>query len=1243
MLKRLQLFTIDSVSGRKISGVPLQLFYRPQKADHETQSCETPAESPASDVFLAAGQIRQTDHAGFCTFDLQPLRERERRQEISVAGIEVRPIAGGGTPLSIDLDEVEVGEGSVALFPFPIDPDQIPSISGEHFDPAGYPSIPNPEPADWRASPESFGFVGLSVIGEDGCRQLLPSHVPDRRDRFWQIEPSPMDGPRRLDAAEINQECEPPLQGGEFADTLCYKTGRLIEFETVWQPLNHGLGNVIYSLSLAPCEATRIAVVNWARSERDEREEDQRLDESLVHNMRRDRTIEEVVDATVKEWQKGRSFLGGTAGVGGYGGNSSGQNSGQNSSGMDISSASGSLWSVTGSHALGMGKASTRGERTIEADTSQSLNDTISQAGNASRRLHGTVITESSQAESETLQTRMIRNHNHRHAMTVLYYEVLRHYCVTTRAARERDVIFVRFELENFDRESLIRHRDTLAAGLLDHRLREGFDAAEALVYDPEPPPLPEREIFVHALRYEMYVGSNDSDRPGSEFNLYYELVDGSEHKKNVSAQRHLSNGWMQPRVVVLDSPVEVSAIRRVGIQWLGGGKRRLADEIDIEELRVTYLDEYSIVRDLYYSVDHGADRELPTRLVDNETIWSHVLDSATSMEEEPEPGPTLTQVRQRRADRLLTHIRYNRLYYSRLIWLAEDPDLRLSRFDRFAWEEGRLSDYIDPWPLDVHGNYLAFAVGGYREIMEENQGRHERIVSIPTRGSFAEAKLSDCNSAEDIDPTKYWDWTESPCPDQPPEISALQAGSRAGSVDAGFTAMADKILQLMNAEDAPDPSGMASAMALLATANIFRDMSATKELGSLLGELTRAAAGTNSAIIGSLSENRAPATGGASAAGGGATTGSGSSEGGGSGQQSARAIHDFAQTARAARERGQITPEQEQGLVYRRLEHGAENPTLIAGGGGSPLSDDRAVPRRADDANQEILAPYHSEYESFRQNVLEVPTTDGNRSIAGRIIYRSDYGAIGGQLVDEAGLRHLHEALRSASNGDLIRLLFTLYRDPEMHVMRITIEAPDIDWTYEDAHPAVGAIDPIVRRNQFVSERYDFFDALRTAASSVDLSAYAADTRSSGQDEINQMVEIIVRNDTSAYDLTYAKMELTNYILNHWNTVIRRRYANQGNWPPGPDVNYPVRDLYDTWKGAPESEMPEILASQLGIHWHRIGESMDIVNLERAGTGAPGYEFDYYQLRFMEWMYGQVDRPFSLYSAFSGRFEPEP
>jgi hypothetical protein len=128
------------------------------------------------------------------------------------------------------------------------------------------------------------------------------------------------------------------------------------------------------------------------------------LTDTLQHDTTRDRTVGEVVDATVKEWQRGGSIIGGesvTAGVGGI---------------------------VGGALSLGGAYQTTSGERNISANTVQNLSDRFAQTSTAIRDLRSTVVIQSSQQVSQTLQTRTIRNYNHSHAMTLLYYEVLRHY-----------------------------------------------------------------------------------------------------------------------------------------------------------------------------------------------------------------------------------------------------------------------------------------------------------------------------------------------------------------------------------------------------------------------------------------------------------------------------------------------------------------------------------------------------------------------------------------------------------------------------------------------------------------------------------------------------------------------------------------------------------------------------------------------------------------------------------------------
>jgi hypothetical protein len=198
--------------------------------------------------------------------------------------------------------------------------------------------------------------------------------------------------------------------------------------------MGHGLGEILYSLPLAPCESVKLAIIDWERQDEASRTEDLTVAEQLLHNQRRERAIEEVVRGVVDEWQRGGAVMGAAGGT-----------------------YSGGSYSVAAS--LGASYSTSAGTRNAAADTVQRLSDGIAQATSAVRRLQSTVVVQATQQESERLQTRTVTNNNHCHALTVLYYEIVRHYLVETIAVRERarDAILLRHPEQHFDAARVLR------------------------------------------------------------------------------------------------------------------------------------------------------------------------------------------------------------------------------------------------------------------------------------------------------------------------------------------------------------------------------------------------------------------------------------------------------------------------------------------------------------------------------------------------------------------------------------------------------------------------------------------------------------------------------------------------------------------------------------------------------------------------------------------------------------------
>src|SRR5690606_35417862 len=87
-----------------------------------------------------------------------------------------------------------------------------------------YHSLQNPGLIDWYLSPSSFSINPKYFVGEDGCEMLYPANFATSEFRFFQII--------RGKGVESNQGDLPIIHGSAF------------EYNTLWQPLGHTLGQI---------------------------------------------------------------------------------------------------------------------------------------------------------------------------------------------------------------------------------------------------------------------------------------------------------------------------------------------------------------------------------------------------------------------------------------------------------------------------------------------------------------------------------------------------------------------------------------------------------------------------------------------------------------------------------------------------------------------------------------------------------------------------------------------------------------------------------------------------------------------------------------------------------------------------------------------------------------------------------------------------------------------------------------
>lgn len=782
----------------------------------------------------------------------------------------------------------------------------------------GLLAMQKPDLTDWRLSPSSFAVSPSALLGEDGCENIFPANVALQEYYFYQV------------IGLTDPEVQPPELSPEARTKV--RVGFINEYRLAWYPLGHSLGQIQYSLPLAPGESVNLAIIDWTRRDVGKRTEDTKEAEQLLHNQRRDRTITETVSAAIQEHQSGSSIMGGLAGAVG--------------ASIPIQAVN---ISAGATHALGGAMSDSSGSREITGNTVQKLSDNISQASAAMRELQSTVVVQSTQQEKESIETRTVVNYNHSHALTILYYEVLRHFRVVTERLRRRPALLVRYDLETFALDQqfestpirtyspfLWKNRAILKASLLDPKYAAAFDALERIE---------------QRKRTAAHTPVNKPEDLGETKFVYFELTFHTGGYTN-----HLTDVKVE---VFNRSPKKISSLRRANdndgsVNYFGifGQKdftyKLIAVPEGLEPIKWKDIGAINIVVDpandepvglkaisVKASDMNGHIEELvpPT---DTERIISKatglVLETKHPPAFPPPSPPSVEKINDHvLLDDLLEHLEFNKEYYNRAVWLNEQPLTRAGRFDAISWDGATtLLEHLENRPVEIIGRWVAFpsadkninkvikrlAADDQPQVEDLTSTLDERLVTLPTRGIFAEAKLGHCNASEEIDDTRFWKWDEHAIPHLAPEIAAIQAGKHTvKDLDLKSTPFPQSMVNIVNPPAAPDPTGLAAALNVLGTPNIFRDMSGRAEVADLLKKLSDNSIGIAEAANRAREIQAKYGSGSQSGGSGGVSVmgGSGSSSRVGTGQSGAgvpETLHQFGKALQSGVKAGLDTPE---------------------------------------------------------------------------------------------------------------------------------------------------------------------------------------------------------------------------------------------------------------------------------------------------------------------------------------------
>ncbi|MBL8765289.1 MAG: hypothetical protein JNM07_13575 [Phycisphaerae bacterium] len=307
----------------------------------------------------------------------------------------------------------------------------------------------------------------------------------------------PVDEP--IDVVGFQERAAADPMGIPRAGTLAL--GYVLSMRQEWILSRLSLGDLLYSLPLAPGEQQRIAVIERSESAQVRDSASEAAAESQSFSEAADQSTlatfrSSAMDVAVGGTLQGTYGAAGGAGVaGGIGGF------------YYALMGAGAAMGVGVAESLGASVSGQVNTRDYASKASEDFHSALERRARGSRSASRTAVRLASADERQTITTKVIVNHNRCHALTMQYWEVLRDYIVTTHAEDAQLVVFVPMELVRWLPEGqprtlsaiaytrddllarydlLIRYFDTLTAAFPPSAsLRHGLRSARDLASNP--------------------------------------------------------------------------------------------------------------------------------------------------------------------------------------------------------------------------------------------------------------------------------------------------------------------------------------------------------------------------------------------------------------------------------------------------------------------------------------------------------------------------------------------------------------------------------------------------------------------------------------------------------------------------------------------------------------------------------------------------------------------------------------
>lgn len=253
--------------------------------------------------------------------------------------------------------------------------------------------------------------------------------------------------------------------------------GYVLNMHQAWIPDGFALGNLLYSLVLAPGEEQRLIV-------RENKQSYEITDSAEGSEGALERYLNSQTDNTTATYEyalnqmlEGNSDYNYSTKTSSFGG--SGGLSGCFSGFGAMLGLSGSTSKTSGKASSSASQHNTHGEASNAAQNFQHTIKTASEKVSQAKRVSISMATSS---ETDSVATRIIANHNHSHTMTIQYWEVMRRYCLETCVDSIDLVLFVPLKLINFlNQEEYLLDSATMTQQVFNKRYQVLLKYADVL------------------------------------------------------------------------------------------------------------------------------------------------------------------------------------------------------------------------------------------------------------------------------------------------------------------------------------------------------------------------------------------------------------------------------------------------------------------------------------------------------------------------------------------------------------------------------------------------------------------------------------------------------------------------------------------------------------------------------------------------------------------------------------------